>query len=653
MRDATGIENPVYAAFAEDGSSYVYTVHAIVANSCIRIVDPLRSPIGIDADAKPVHCNPPEDMSTTSFAELFKTDHVPCAECAIEDVAIGDIADDMRKRGMNALAVDGIDKNIKSMQLFVKRALPESDTSVLMSYINHAMAACSGGFMMYPELPALRHTMLEARSEMMKCNPELYTLYKHGVLTSMLKSIMDGCESKHEMEYRISGMVYEILFDNVVTCMGTMWCFSDGMWQECAYDGYVWRFLTDDFVEYLQSMGAHSIARHMMSSHVRTRVMKDVKLRLQDDNFYMLLDSKRCILRMENGVYNTNTETLLTPVPSDYVSVVSGVPYEVFDPMSRDIRVLMSILETIFPDQDVLDFFLMSCGTFLEGYNAPKVFYVWWGAGNNAKSLVQTLVMRTLGDYCSTAPTSLVTGQRSNAANATPELCHVEKSLAVFLQEPNPEEMIKAGKMKEMTGNDSMYVRQLFKSGRAITFKAKIVIVCNNVIEIPGMDAALRRRIIVVPFRSTFLSIAEHEARSAKGTLDPESNIIDPSVEQKLLGCRSAFMYVMCKKYAEYRDAEFSLKIPQSIRNTTDDYVTRNNYRLMFIRNFVHHVAGSAVAATEVYEMFKEWFRRSYPGKRVQDFEMFMKEMCEEGFRDNGKGVIEDMFVSYTGELAN
>jgi len=30
------------------------------------------------------------------------------------------------------------------------------------------------------------------------------------------------------------------------------------------------------------------------------------------------------------------------------------------------------------------------------------------------------------------------------------------------------QEKIKAGKMKEMTGNDSMYVRQLFKSGKTI-----------------------------------------------------------------------------------------------------------------------------------------------------------------------------------------
>ena len=81
-----------------------------------------------------------------------------------------------------------------------------------------------------------------------------------------------------------------------------------------------------------------------------------------------------------------------------------------------------------------------------------------------------------------------------------------------------------------------------------MTLKAKIVIVCNNIIEIPGMDAAIRRRIVVLPFTSTFLDPAEYRARSFKGNLEPNSNIIDLSVEKDLLSCKSAFMYLDMQK---------------------------------------------------------------------------------------------------------
>ena len=222
-------------------------------------------------------------------------------------------------------------------------------------------------------------------------------------------------------------------------------------------------------------------------------MLKDVKLRLENDSFETLLDSRNELIRMTNGVLNTSTLSLSQAVPSDYVSVAAAVPYEVFDITSSQVAQLMQILGSIFTNNDVLEFFLLSCSTFLEGFNANKVFYIWWGSGNNAKSLVQTLLMKTFGEYCSTAPTSLITGKRTGASNATPELCHVEKRLVVFLQEPNPDEKIKAGMIKELTGNDRMYTRQLFKSGKTMMFKAKLVLVCNNILEIPGMDAALRR----------------------------------------------------------------------------------------------------------------------------------------------------------------
>ena len=656
--DITRESDPTYVVFAGCDVAYVYTMSSNLCVSSPEVdgcfkVNPLKLPDDLDADAVPVHCNPGVDMSVTSFAEFDGVEGASYSEYAMEDVTLGSIAEHMGSAilDMRALAFEGLDNDIKSMQLFVNLALPDSDTSMLKSYINHAMMVGGCDFIMYPELPMQKHTMLEARSEMMRCNPNIYSAYKHKLLDKMLDLLVNNSRSKQEMEYRVSGIVHEILFDSVVSCMGAMWCFSDGIWQECAYDGYVWKFLANDFIEYLQSNGADEIALYMMSNHVRTRVMKDVKLRLQDENFYRLLDSKKGVLRMANGIYNTNTEKLMNPVPSDYVSIVSGVPYQAFDTASYEIGTLMSVLGSILPDPDVLDFFLLSCSTFLEGYNNPKVFYIWWGMGNNAKSLVQTLVMKTFGEYCSTAPTSLVTGQRSNASNATPELCHVEKRLVVFLQEPNPEEMIKAGKMKEMTGNDSMYVRQLFKSGRTVTFKAKIVIVCNNIIEIPGMDAAIKRRIIVIPFASTFLSAAEYEMRSIKGTLEPNSYIINTSIEQKLLNCKAAFMYILCRRFSEFKSAGYMLDIPQKIREVTEEYITKNNHQLIFIRNFVHYVDGSAVAATEAYELFKEWFRRSYPGKKVQDFEKFVKELCEEGYKDNGRGIMKDMYVSYAGEL--
>ena len=682
----SGQQDPVYLVYVdedEDYGTYVYLVNE-------DITDSDTSRLNVDKSAKviknindcilqlqltPVHCNPTVDMSTMSFAEFThkSSPDSDLYEYAIEDVTIEKLIHNLSDKSESMFTVSwphsllkflenkAFDNDIKSMCMFVDLALDHADPGKLVSYIKYTLITrkymseedLDDAFSM--DLSPMKYTMLEVRSEMMKCNKGLYVAYKQRLLDNMLTSIVEDSRSKAEMEHKVSGLVYEILFDNVVNCMNTLWCFIDGVWQECSTDGYIWNFLTTDLIEYLISQGerVHKVVMHIMSVPIRSRMMKDIKMRLQDDNFYVLLDSRRNIIRMTNGVYDTITGTLSNPVPSDYVSVTTGVPYQIFDDNSAHLTKLIRILGSIFPDPEILDFFILSCCTFLEGYNSPKIFYIWWGAGNNAKSLVQTLVMKTFGEYCSTAPTSLVTGKRTESSNATPELCHVEKKLVVFLQEPNPDEKIKAGKMKEMTGNDSMYVRQLFKSGKTMILKAKIVIVCNNIIEIPGMDAAIRRRIVVLPFTSTFLDPAEYTSRRFKGNLEPHSNIIDLSVEKDLLSCKSVFMYLICRRYREWvHDENMFLNVPDVIKTVTEEYITRNNYPLKFIRKYLHPVktSGHSVAATEIYEMFKDWFRRGYPGKKVQDFEKFTKELSDEGYKSNDNGTILDAFASYNGE---
>lgn len=684
-------DDPTYVAFADGHDNYLLLLD--VAERAKAMTDAALLALDGDApyDVTAVHCNPAVDMSLTSFREHWKNAAYlsDTFDCAIEDVSLGTVVSELMRCNASidffvpyeqAYAPELIrtseqwtddfsecpslyDDEIRQLCMFDNLALPNVDTSTIRSYINQVIVQKGYKEQLFCSHAPKRHTRLELESEMMKCNKNMYLVYKYKKIKNMLDVVASASRSKSEVEHGISGLVYEILCEGVVSCTNTTWCFIDGIWEENSSDGYIWNFLTTQFIEYLMNENADKIALHIMSVTTRGRILKDIKLRLQNDSFSNLIDSKKNLIRMLNGVYDTDTMVLSEPVPSDYVSVRTGVAYHVFDESSYKVQKLMSILSTIFPHQELLDFFILSCSTFLEAYNSPKVFYIWWGEGNNAKSLVQTLVMKTFGEYCSTAPTSLVTGKRTESSNATPELCHIEKKLVVFLQEPNPEERIKAGKIKEMTGNDSMYVRQLFKSGKTMTLKAKIVIVCNNIMEIPGMDAAFRRRIVVIPFVSTFLDTTEYANREMKGTLEPYSSIIDLNVEKNLMDCRSAFMYLLCRRYNEWvNECNMSLDIPDMVKRTTDHYITRNNYPLKFIKNYVHKISArgdfdgtfapqEGVAITDIYEMYKEWFRRSYPSKRVEDFERFTKELSDEGYKDDDKGVVSNVFLSYSGEL--
>lgn len=669
VADISNKDNPVYITFlvsdSDINSTYVYLLenHKNIDQSC-NIYNKIY-----DCTDNPVYCNPNLDMSVNTLLDLAVLGcceyidniyNLPYAETAIEDISISDVAKSLyslQEKNMYVTPLyDHYDSEIKDLCMFVNLAIPDSDTTLLKSFISQIIV--DKGYdehtMFGEDISPYHHSELELKSELMRCNKELYLVYKQRKMEDILYAITNDSRSKSEIEHGLSGLAYEMLCDHVVYCTGSLWCFADGIWREYSSDGCIWNFLTSQFITYLTINRADKVALHIKSVNVRSRILKDIKLRLQNDFFYTLLDSRTDTIHMKNGIYNTKNMQLRDSVPSDYVSVTAGVPYQIFDDTSAKIKQLIYILGSIFPDEVLLDFFILSCSTFIEGYNSQKVFFIWWGTGNNAKTLVQTLVMKAFGEYCSTAPTSVVTGKRAESSNATPELCHVEKKLVVFLQEPNPDEKIKSGRMKEMTGNDKMYIRQLFKSGRTIMLKAKIVIVCNNIIEVPGMDSAIRRRMIVIPFISTFLNPREYHSRQQRGILEQHSNIIDPLVEKELLDCKSAFMYLLFRRYNEWINSPNPfINVPDVIREVSEDYITRNNYPLKFISNFVHYTAGSFVSTAEIYESFKEWFRKSYPGKKVPDFEVFTKELSEEGYHENGRNMIDDVFVSYSGEAAN
>lgn len=684
--------SPAYIVFIQNNITYIYFLkdislrHDITTGDkiyddiyddsacpvyCDPAIDEIYDEI-YDASACPVYCNPAIDMSENSIINLAAESthcdldplyNLPYAEYPIKDITIEDVAT-YYKQGtelinepklMSASVYDHVDDEIRRLCKFVSDASPDCNTLQLKSFIAHILQKKGYDIEMFDgDVIPEKHTELELRSELMKCNIDMYIDHKKKITYDILLAIINDSKSKPEMEHGLSSLAYEMLCDHVVYSTGSLWCFVDDIWKEYSSDGCIWNFLTSQLILYLTINNADKIAMHVKSVNVRGRILKDIKLRLQDDFFYKLLNCRTDVIHMRNGIYNTYNMQLSKPVPSDYISVTAGVPYQVFDDKSAKMVQLLQILGSIFPDKTILDFFILSCSTFLEGYNSQKVFYIWWGTGNNAKTLVQTLVMRAFGDYCSTGPISLVTGKRADSANATPELCHVEKKLVVFLQEPNPDEKIKAGRMKEMTGNDSMYIRQLFKPGRAAMLKAKFVIVCNNIIEIPGMDSAIRRRMVVIPFVSTFLDKGEYYIRKSKGILEEGSNIIDLSVEKDLLSCKNAFMYLLCRRYNEWINSpNQSLDSPDIIRNISEEYITRNNYPLKFIKTFVHYEVGSVIPTAEVYELFKEWFRKSYPGKKVYDFDRFAKELSEEGYHDNGYNLIENVFISYNAEQTN
>ena len=75
----------------------------------------------------------------------------------------------------------------------------------------------------------------------------------------------------------------------------------------------------------------------------------------------------------------------------------------------------------------------------------------------------------------------------------------------VYMQEPDVNETLNIGEMKEITGNDTIQARSLYKEPFEFTPQFKLILMCNDKPKIPSNDDGTWRRVEAVPFISRFV----------------------------------------------------------------------------------------------------------------------------------------------------
>jgi P4 family phage/plasmid primase-like protien len=510
----------------------------------------------------------------------------------------------------------------------------------------------------YDGMKPIPCTRLELESEMKLVSDDDYKKFIAKLSDMKMGWMIHNHNIRHRSfsEANITSLIYENYVGKYV-CVAegrstSVWCFDD-MWIEIS-PAEIWQevYKVIDFVRSYSTSNAgkqdswaemcDDVAQYLSSVISREHIQKDLLFRLTDNKFQSKLNSKSHLIGVENGVYDFKKGVLRDALPMDYVSMSTRVKYldEVDDDLYEELK---EILRTIFPNKKVRKFFIQSCASLLEGRNKDKFVYVWWGKGNNGKSMIEKLLSSALGDYSTVAATSLVTGKRSNADAANPQLSALEGKLAVFLQEPNPNETIKIGMVKELSGNDAITARALFKGNRTFTPKFKLIIVCNSAIEIPNIDIAFTNRLIVIPFQSTFWTKDDYRRRKKKGELSDHDFPMDTSIGRNITKYAEVFLRMLVKEYESGRD----MRIPRIVRHTTRDYIEVNNFSLLFIRTqTIDDEAGETNIKTLHSEM-KRWMNDHYTGKKVPNIEMFRDELTNQAYEVDSKGIVRGLIVDY------
>lgn len=211
------------------------------------------------------------------------------------------------------------------------------------------------------------------------------------------------------------------------------------------------------------------------------------------------LDSNPMLLAVRNGVVDLTTGTLRDPNPDDYITRQAPVT---FDPEAA-CPTFLAFLQAIFDgDKDLVDYMQRVLGYCLTGDTSEQCMFFFYGFGANGKSTLLNVIKEMLGpDYCKQTPSdTLMAGAAGAVRN---DIARLDGVRVVLSNEVEEGSRLSETTIKQLTGNDPVAARFLYKEYFEYTPRFKIIMAGNHQPVVRGDDTGIWRRLQTVPFDVT------------------------------------------------------------------------------------------------------------------------------------------------------
>lgn len=334
-----------------------------------------------------------------------------------------------------------------------------------------------------------------------------------------------------------------------------------------------------------------------------------------DNDFYTNLDSTPHLVGFKNGVFDFNQMSFRDGCQSDYITFSTGYDYIDYDPECENVKDIYKFLGQIIPNKRVLEYTLKVLGKSLVGMPDER-FYIWTGlSGANGKSTLVNFLEHTLGEYITGVDVSLLTNKRGSSSNASPDVVRLRGKRIFTFQEPEHDDKLRTGILKQYTGGDTIVARELFKAPISFKLQGTMIMCCNDLPTVTSIDGGTWRRIRVVEFKSRFCEnpVKENEFK------------IDPSIKYKIKHWRPYFMSILIHWYQRFLDE--GMNEPDEVKKATAKYKVDNDKFNEFFDQVLEECNESFEPNKIIYNHFSNWWSNNYPNSRVPDIKDLRRAM--------------------------
>lgn len=356
----------------------------------------------------------------------------------------------------------------------------------------------------------------------------------------------------------------------------------------------------------------------------------------EDREFADKLDQNDCLLGLRNGIIETtdNEAIFRSGKPEDYVSKSTGVSYpENYTWEHPRVKEVMHWYRQTYIDEKIMKYKMKLDASILRGRNADKIFPICTGDVNNSKSMWKKLFDAAYGPYSIDFPMSVLSGKKMGNG-PTPELAQAKTARIAWLCEPDNDENFRNGILKMLTGGDSFFARFCRDDGGRTEAMFVLFLLCNAVPLIPNCDKAVKERLKIIPYLSTW--VKAHEApRTIEEQFEKRTFPMDKFFDKKIPYLAPAFLWISVQTYKEY--CQEGLVEPPEVIQHTANYWRENDVYLLFTNENIEPVwvdlektqinSNATLSLQDIYSEFTKWFRDTYPGVKIPDRSTVKKEL--------------------------
>jgi putative DNA primase/helicase len=358
-----------------------------------------------------------------------------------------------------------------------------------------------------------------------------------------------------------------------------------------------------------------ALAKHARASESETRIRAMVErakseIPTSPDQF----DADPCLLNTSTGTIDLRTGALREHRREDLITKLAPVEY---DPAAAA-PTWETFLKRVLPGEELRGFVRRAAGYSATGNTSEQCMFIHHGPGANGKSTFQETISAALGDYAMRTPTETLLVKRPGGVPN--DVARLKGARFVTASETEEGRRLAESLVKDLTGQDTISARFMWAEWFDFKPTHALHLSTNHKPEIRGTDAAIWRRIRLIPWAVT---------------IPPAEQ--DRELPEKLRAELPGVLAWIVRGCLEWQRE--GLRAPEEVRQATRAYRAEMDVLAAFLADCCLRGEDEEAFAGELWGAWKRWCEET--GEQAGSQKRFGGRLAERGFlnhRDSKTG---------------